>query len=426
MGVTSKPSPFPHRESLAWGILIGSFVVCLALTVAVPVSVTAFIQNAKQLLPVTVQANQGSVRVSNNGDLRRVVLAGEAGLAIEPGTRVQTDDGGTASVFITPPDDSQLLARLQVYTSTLVRVDEASTPRFTVSDVGQQVALDLQNGRLRLTLPEFLQRPLTIHLTTPQSTINIATPGTYSIEATEHETQLTVQSGAAQIQSQGQILDLQPQQRAVILNDSPPSGPFTPEQNLIKNGDFSAGLDNWAAIAWNLELEDQPGGETLVSTRDGEAVLSFTRNGTGHADVRIQQSINKDVADFTSVRLLLTFRIVQQELSVCGFKGSECPLFLRLNYTDEDGVSRIWQQGFYGFGTVDDNNAPGACTPCAVIQSSHLQTTLGQLYIYDVDIAEELARQGFLPPRTIENVSIVGSGHSFTTEILEVALVAEE
>lgn len=425
MGVVSKSSPFPQRERLAWGILIGSFVFCLTLTVAVPVSVSAFIQNAKQLLPATVQANQGSVRVSNNV-LRRVVLAGEADLPIEPSTRIQTDDGGTASLFISPPDDSRLLVRLQIYTSTSVWLEEASTPRFGVSDAGQAVALNLQNGRLRLTLPEFQQRPLTFSITTPQSTVQINTPGIYSIEANDRETQLTVQSGAAQIQGQEQILDLQPQQRAVVINDAPPSGPLTPEQNLIENGDFSDGLDNWAAFAWSLELKDQPTGETQVSTRDGEAVLSFARTGVGHADVRIQQSINKDVADFSSVRLLLTFRILQQELSVCGFKGSECPLFVRLNYTDEEGVSRIWQQGFYGFGTVDDNNAPGACTSCAVIQSSHLQTTLGQLYVYDVDIAQELARQGFLPPRTIESVTIVGSGHSFATEVLEVALVAEE
>ncbi|MCA9999073.1 MAG: FecR domain-containing protein [Anaerolineales bacterium] len=425
MGIASKSSPIPQRERLAWGILIGSFVVCLTLTVAVPVSVSAFIQNAKQLLPATVQANQGSVRVSSSV-LRRVVLAGEAELAVEPSTRIQTDDGGTANLFITPPDNSRLLARLQIYTNTSVWLEEASTPRFGVSDAGQAVALDLQNGRLRLTLPEFQQRPLIFSITTPQSLVQINTPGTYSIEANDSETQLTVQSGAAQIQSQEHILDLKPQQRAVVINDAPPSGPLTPEQNLIENGDFSAGLDNWAAFAWNLELKDQPSGETQVSTRDGEEVLSFTRTGVGHADVRIQQSINKDVADFTSVRLLLTFRILQQELSVCGFKGSECPLFVRLNYTDEEGVSRIWQQGFYGFGTVDDSTAPGACLSCAVIQSSHLQTTLGQLYVYDVDIAQELARQGFLPPRTIESVTIVGSGHSFATEVLEAALIAEE
>jgi hypothetical protein len=295
-----------------------------------------------------------------------------------------------------------------------------------VSDAGQAITLNLQNGRLRLTLPTFQQRPLTFNITTPQSSIQINTPGTYSVEANASETQLTVQSGSAQVQAQTQTLTLTPQQRAIVANDSHPSGPLPPEQNLIENGDFTKGLDNWAVFAWNRELTDQPGGETQVSTRDGEAVLSFSRSGVGHADVRIQQSINKDVADFTSVRLLLTFRILQQELSVCGFKGSECPLFIRLNYTDDEGVSRIWQQGFYSFGTVDDDNAPSACTSCAVVQSSHLQTTMGQLYVYDVDIAQELARQGFVAPRTIESVVLVGSGHSFATDILEVALIAEE
>ncbi len=37
-----------NRQRLAWAILIGSFFVCLVITVAVPITVNAFIQNASQ------------------------------------------------------------------------------------------------------------------------------------------------------------------------------------------------------------------------------------------------------------------------------------------------------------------------------------------------------------------------------------------
>jgi hypothetical protein len=50
---------------------------------------------------------------------------------------------------------------------------------------------------------------------------------------------------------------------------------------------------------------------------------------------------------------------------------------------------------------------------------------LGQLYFYDVDLIQELATQGALPPRYIESVTLVGSGHSFTTEVSDVALIVE-
>jgi hypothetical protein len=36
-----------------------------------------------------------------------------------------------------------------------------------------------------------------------------------------------------------------------------------------------------------------------------------------------------------------------------------------------------------------------------------------------------LARQGFLPPRVIESIALVASGHSFATDISDVALIVE-
>jgi hypothetical protein len=50
---------------------------------------------------------------------------------------------------------------------------------------------------------------------------------------------------------------------------------------------------------------------------------------------------------------------------------------------------------------------------------------LGQLYFYDVDLIQELASQGALPPRVIESITLVGSGHSFVTEVADVALIVE-
>ncbi len=38
---------------------------------------------------------------------------------------------------------------------------------------------------------------------------------------------------------------------------------------------------------------------------------------------------------------------------------------------------------------------------------------------------EELARQGALPPIFIERVSLVASGHSFVTEIVDIAFIVE-
>jgi hypothetical protein len=101
------------------------------------------------------------------------------------------------------------------------------------------------------------------------------------------------------------------------------------------------------------------------------------------------------------------------------------PLFIIVNYIDDSGISRVWQHGFFANGTVDDNLTPGACISCAVVQRPHDRVPLGQLYFYDVDLIQEMASQGILPPRYIESVTLVGSGHSFTTEVSDVALIVE-
>lgn len=426
MAVGQETGKLHHRERLAWGVLIIGFTLCLAFSLAIPVGLSSYIQNAKEQLSTLIQANQGSVRLSDSRGISGVVLAGETGQPIESNSRLETDSGSTASLFITPPDSDQMVARLQLYSNTSVRLEELTAPRFVISDAQQQIRLNLQNGRLRLNLPEFPQRPILLAVTTAQGQIEIETVGTYSIEASGEQTQITIQNGMATLTAQNEQLVVSQDERAIIANESAPSGPFIPERNLVQNSNFNDGLDNWSAFAWNVELDDQPNGDTQIARFEGESVLSFRRQGIGHADVRIQQAINQDVADFDTLQLILTFRIVQQSLAVCGVQGSECPLFIRLDYLDEDGVSRIWQQGFYSSGLIDNNNTPGACISCAVIQNTHLQTTPNQLYVFDVDINQELARQGFLPAQFIQGLTLVASGHAFETEILEAALIAEE
>jgi hypothetical protein len=423
----NNPVDIHSREKLAWAILLGSFFLCLIIGVSTPIVINAAIQNATDTLVATVQANQGTVGITAPSGARSAVLAGDAGEVVQPGFNILTDATASALLLIgTQADEETLLARVRIDNNTLVELRTATRPRFRWSDAAQEIWLDLDNGRVRLTLLDNLTRPVNLLITTPQGTVAIRNPGQYSIEVDNQETQFTVQSGSAALEAQAQTLTLLSRQRATIVNDSPPRGPLTPERNLIQNGDFSNLFANWSEFTWRVELADQPTGRTTIESISGESILRFARGGMGHADARVRQSINHTVSGYTSLHVLLSFRILDQSLGVCGIQGSECPLFIRINYVDENGVNQIWQHGFYAAGEVDDNTTPGACISCAVIQSRHEPVPLGQDYFYEVDLLEELARQGMLPPRQIESVSLIASGHSFVTEILEVALMAEE
>lgn len=415
------------RQRLAWFILTGSFVSCLLLSVIIPLSISAFVQNADRSLEIAVQANQGTVGIEEQNGPRRAVLVGEPSQSVGPGASIRTDTTASALLTVTPPDRTEPYALLQVASNSTVQIDEGATPRFDVSNNPNRMGLDLQAGRVRVVIPPFEERPLEMTVTTPQgASVDIRRPGRYVLEVSNDTTQVTVQNeGEAGVSAMGEVLMLGPGQRAEVELDAPPDGPFDPARDLIRNGDFSDGLDNWALFSWQVELPDQPKGETTVRPDDGSPVLRFERQGVGHADVRVTQSVNQDVSGYESLRLSATLRIIDHSLGVCGVQGSECPLFIIINYIDDSGVSRVWQHGFFATGTVDDNLTPGACISCAVVQGPHQRVPPGQVYFYDVDLIEELARNGALPPRFIESVTLVGSGHSFTTEISDIALIVE-
>jgi len=413
------------RQRLAWAVLIGSFFICALITVAVPVTGSTLIRGATRDLLITVQANEGTVGLDDPSGVRRAVIAGESPQSVESGSSILTDTTATALLFFTDPIAENLIARLTVDGNSTVRLTQATIPRFAWTSEEKLAQYEMESGRLRLNLLEATGDPLKVNFDTPQGTVSISEPGQYTVEVDNRATQVSVQEGLANIIGGDEVLQISAQQRAEIPTGGPPRGPLDPERNLIENGDFARGFDNWAEYTWIVELDDQPKGKTQVTRVEGEPVLRFERNGIGHADARVLQSINQSVADYESLRLLLTLRVMEQSLGVCGIQGSECPLFVRINYVDENGVSQTWQHGFFASGEVDDNTTPGACVSCAVIQSNHERVPMGQNYFFDIDLGEELARQGAAPPRQIESLSLVASGHSFITDVVDVALVAQ-
>lgn len=422
-----------ERQRLAWIVLLGSFFVCAVVTVAMPFVVNAFLQNATELMDVRVQANQGTVRVDSESGVGGAVLAGGPAQLAEAGASVVTGNTETALITFFPPDNEQRLARLQVYGNTIVRVQQADAPQFALSDRSYEVALKLEAGRVRLALPEWEERPLNLYINTPQGDVLIRTPGQYSIIVTNEATQVAVQEGAATVTAvDGSVeedpasIQLLSDQRAEVPTGQDPIGPLDTERDLIQNGDFSASTDRWTVFTWRVERADQPKGTANIVNVFGEPRLQIYREGIGHADLLLRQTVQQDVTDFETLQLALTFQILGHDLAVCGVQGSECPIFVRLNYIDEAGVSQTWQHGFFAVGEINPEETPDACISCAVVQSEHDRVPLGQDYFYEVDIRTELARQGFLPPRFIESVELVSSGHSFVVQIVNVDLLARE
>ena len=221
------------------------------------------------------------------------------------------------------------------------------------------------------------------------------------------------------------MLQLSTDQRAVTSADGSPIGPLDTERNLIVNGDFGRGQEKWVLLAPNVELNGQPETEVNFLTETDEPSISFRRVGIGHADAGMRQVVNQDVTDFESLQLLVSMEVSEQSLGVCGEQGSECPLIIRIEYVDINGVDQTWQQGFYSVGEISEVT-PDVCVACAPPLNEHQQVSFNQLVFYESEnLLEKLGQVGILPSQ-IKSITIIASGHTFDTEVVDVALNAKE
>lgn len=415
------------RERIAWAFLLAGFAIWLALVIAVPVTASGLLQNARQPLLMIIQANEGTVGLEDRDGRRPAVIAGDPPQEIEGAVNILTNTTDTALVNVHTPDQEQLLARFEVYGNTSLEVLTAEAPRFNVSTEEYELELNLEAGRLRLNLPPREGRSLNIRLQTPQSgEVLLSDPGQYALDADNTDTWVTVREGRALIQAAGEQLALTTGEGGVITLDAPPAGPLDNQRELVKNGDFNNALAGWDSIAWNIERANQPAGATNVINDGGEKVLRFHRVGEGAARAEVWQPLYQDVTGFESLELFVTLSVANQTLEVCGSVGSECPLFVVIGYKDVYGMDRTWQQGFYATGVATPNYTPGVCLSCAQPVNPHVQVPLGQLRSWESGNLLEKLSQENLSPRLIKSVRLVAQGHTFETQVLDISLIARE
>jgi hypothetical protein len=414
-----------RRQRLAWIILFASFAICGGLALVAPVAFGALIQQATRSLPVTVQANQGTVGILQGDNETVALFAGDPPQNLNPNGSILTNNSDTALLLVHTPDEEQLLARIQVYGNTNLSLDQATSPRFTASSNEHSLEVTLTSGRAQITLPETGERPLVARLSVPQGQIVFQETGRYSVMTSNIETQVAVFQGQAIVEAGGNTIALETDQRGVLPTGRPLEGPVATERNLVRNGDFSRGLEEWLSLASNVEISGQPAVETAVDLESSEPNLIFERVGLGHVDTGLRQIINQDVADFESLRLLASMRIMNQTLGVCGEKGSECPFMIRIEYDDINGVEQTWQQGFYAVGSFGPDT-PDVCVACPPPLNEHQQVPYEQLVFFESENLLERLGQLDILPRQIKTITLIVSGHEFETEVVDVALIAEE
>lgn len=414
-----------RRIHLAWIVILASFFICIGLIVAIPIGISELIQESTRSLDVTVQANQGTVGLRQTDGEPVAIFAGNPPQGLNPSGSILTNATDTALLLAQLPDTEQTIARLQIYGNTNVSLQRATTPRFEASSAEHRIVLSLDNGRIQLTVPAQDDRPVYVEMNTPQGIIEVHETGQYSVMANNVETQLAVLQGRAMVEQGEEVLSLETDQRAILPSSGPPRGPLGTERNLISNGDFGDSFDDWVLLAPNVEIEGQPTVEVGVNNSVDEPGVRFRRVGLGHADAGMRQIIDEDVTDFESLQLLISMEVSEQSLGVCGERGSECPLIIRIEYVDINGVDQTWQQGFYTNGEISPVT-PDVCVACAPPLNEHQRVPFDQLVFYESENLIERLGQLDILPRHVKSITLIASGHTFDTQVVDVALLARE
>ena len=409
-----------HRnpQRLAWTVLLVSLFTCIVLAVAVPVTLSSFVNDSSDSVEMTLDVQQGTVLVSREGAAEPIGVTTSLGNLTEASS-IRADANGQALLTIRSPRDKSILQTVAIYGNTDLDIRQARTPRFQQSSRPYQIDLKVNRGRIGTNVADGNGRTIETTVQTPQATTGLQ-EGSYSFDVNNDETQVTVREGLANVSAQGSLQTLSPQQRTVVKLNSRPSGILSPERNLVTNGNFRLPLDGTWEIYNDLQNTNELSGTVTIQSVGGQRSAVFDRTGAFHAETGIRQNItNRDVRDFQSLRLHFVVRVSEQDVPVCGQAGSECPMMVRLDYKDENGTDSRFYQGFYA--VPDRNGVNPNYNTSSGSRNEHQRIVPNVAYTYDSENLMET-----LKPQQITAIWFYASGHSYRSSVAEIELLGEQ
>lgn len=406
-----------NPERLAWTVLTLALIMCLGVTLAVPLSLRSFVNDSFDVAQITLEVQQGTVLVRRAGQTEPIGVTTDISNLPE-GTLIRADETVQALLTVRLPNRTDILTTVQIYGSTNLLIDRARTPRFDPSTQPHQIGLTVEGGRVRVGVSGGLPRPLEFTTTTPQAVTRLA-EGSYAVDVTNDETQITVNDGQADVSAQGSVLTLGAAQRTIVRLGSRPIGILPPERNLVVNGNFRLPLDGSWEVTHDLQQSTETPGTVNIQALDGRRAAVFEREGTYHAETAMTQIIDRDVRDFRSLRLHFVVQINNQDVPVCGTAGSECPMMMRLDYKDNNGTDRSYFQGFYWL--LDANGLNPSYNTTSGSRSEHIRVQRDFPFTYETDNLMPV-----LQPSQITAITFYASGHSWQANVAEIELLGEQ
>jgi len=416
---------------LAWIVLVLAFAVCVGLAIGVPWALQSYLRYAYTGEIVIPEVQEGNLLVTCPGDAIPVALGEQQDTLCQgrEGALVyaQTNDKGLLTIHprTTP---TTTLATVHLYPVTRVTVQKVRAPRFPLfSPEPHRLEMEMESGRIRVVIPANLPRTVSLQVRTPQALVELK-EGNTSIEVNSQESQIVVREGQATVtaRSNNTSRQVKTAERVAVPTGNGVTEGMPAEQNLlVGSSDFRESLGTlWKPYTADPENPDESRGTVFNISVDGRQAVEFSRDGVGWAETGIRQEINRDIRDLRSLVLRIESRVLQQDVPVCGTMGTECPVMVRIDYVDESGELRSWQQGFYYLPDPNPIPNPEFCKTCNP-RNKHLPTTNAEWYPWESDNLIPIMAKVGAAPVLLRSISVYASGHKYQSQVSEVALLGE-
>lgn len=451
--ISSKPidqdyEPRIKPERLAWGMLLGAFVVFCGLCLGSTFTVQYFFFQSGLPMQVTLQVSRGTVGVTENGGVEEAENDSRA-LSRETIVRTdQTDELSQASIILSDPAfENPLIANISIRGGTEVQFVRGVRPRFDWSVPDYTVELQRVSGRVDVFIAEPLRRPIDIRLKTESGVeIHLSESGRYFVDARSDEVLLTNYEGESLIlmpESQlarsippGNVGLAQVEADAVTIEPAP--------VNLLENGALQVQQtgETIAVPGWSCAYHtanNLPSGRYFRAVApDGRQALRLTRgeNATNNGEVGCTQQLAEEpggfgaeVSDYDYIALQATVRIESESLDQCGQEATECSLMLELNWLPDVPEGSTTQPGvvrrtFLGVYARDDAtfNWRNRCDECL---TDHTRIYDQVWYTFDTGNLLNILPPA-LHPEYIQSVRFYASGHNFDVYIDSIGLIVDQ
>jgi len=437
-------------ERTAWIVLLGAFALFCTMTLTSIFGVYEYLFRSTAPMAAILHVAKGTVGITG-ADLRETVEREREELTNTVAS-ISTDSLSQATIQFRETEDAdadsaRLLAAVTLQGNTFVTFNHAIRPRFDWSPDPHRVKFSRLNGQLDVLVTgvrahPFLMDIYTDDLNTDKGVfIQFVSNGRYRLTVSEDEVRLLNLAGEVSAffgDDTALRNPIAPGKELVIRIGNRSIRTLDRTKNIAKNGSFSlqsASIGQMYApgepLNWNcsgLPGQVPPGSHSLVEY-DGRVGVGLRRysNATTHGEISCIQSFageGLDARAFESLSVLATFSLDYQSLSLCGTKGSECPLMVNINYSNNDSPpdnKGNWFRGFYYEGQAASSYKK-RCSSCL---QDHVDTNASVWYTFDSGNLLNLIPEDDHPV-FINSIRFYASGHQFDAVVSEIMLLAVE